>query len=34
VFDPRLLRFAVDLTHSLDDKFDQPHKRMASLVSV
>jgi hypothetical protein len=32
VFDSSLLRFAVRLTHSLDDKFGQQHKRMASLV--
>jgi hypothetical protein len=34
VFDSSLLRFAVGLTHSLDDRFKLPHKRMASLVSV
>lgn len=33
VFDSSLLRFAVHLTHNLDDKFGLPHKRMASLVS-
>lgn len=34
VFDSSLLRFAVGLTHSLDERFGLPHKRMASLVGV
>jgi hypothetical protein len=32
VFDASLLRFAVGLTHRLDQQFDKPPKRMASLV--
>lgn len=34
VFDSSLLRFAVGLTHSLDERFGLPRKRMASLVSL